>query len=153
MTQISSNQKNINQQTALNNLLATISIFQANVKVYHWLLSGNNFFVLHEKFGEFYDFLGDHQDKLAERILALKENPMVGYSNYLKTSTITETKARSEKEFLNELLESIETTIKLAQTAKTESKKAGDDETDNYLQEMIYDLQKNAWMYSRQNQG
>ncbi len=143
---------NLLQQISLNKLLATISIFQANVKVYHWLMSGDNFFVLHEKFGEFYDFLGEHQDKLAERILALKEIPMVGYSNYLEHSFITQTQAKLERDFLNELLNSIEITIKLAQKAKEESTKTGDDETDNYLQEMIYELQKNAWMYSKQNQ-
>jgi starvation-inducible DNA-binding protein len=141
------------QQTSLNHLLATISIFQANLKVYHWLMSGDNFFVLHEKFGEFYDFLGEHQDKLAERILALRETPMIGYSNYLKHSEIKETDSKIEKEFLNELLISIQITIKLAQKAKEESKNVGDDETDNYLQEMIYELQKNAWMYSKQSQN
>lgn len=143
---------NLLQQISLNKLLATISIFQANVKVYHWLMSGDNFFVLHEKFGEFYDFLGGHQDKLAERVLALKEIPMVGYSNYLEHSVITQTQAKLERDFLNELLNSIEITIKLARKAKEESTKTGDDETDNYLQDMIYELQKNAWMYSKQNQ-
>ncbi|MGL4758625.1 MAG: Dps family protein [Patescibacteria group bacterium] len=134
----------------MNLLLASVSVSIANAKVFHWLIKGNNFFVLHEKFEEFYEFLAEHQDKLAERILALGESPEVGYSTWLKNSYIKESKARTESAILEELLTILDKLIFQAQKAKEQSIRAMDNETDNYLQEFIFDLQKLHWQYSAQ---
>jgi starvation-inducible DNA-binding protein len=134
----------------LNILLSSVSISIANAKAYHWLITGNDFFVLHEKFSELYDFLADHQDKIAERILALQSKPIVGYSNYLKESKIKETSQTEENKILEEILNTFDILIALAQNVKDESIKIDDDETDNYMQEFIYDIQKLHWQYGAQ---
>lgn len=138
------------QTKSINLILASVSVSIANAKAYHWLIKGNNFFILHEKFNEYYVFLAEHQDKIAERILALGDEPDVGYSFWLKNSQVKESKAKTEKEILEELLSTLDILIALAQKGKSDSIKALDNETDNYLQEFIYDLQKLHWQYSSQ---
>ena len=135
---------------SLNTLLASISVSIANAKSYHWLIKGNNFFVLHEKFNDYYGFLADQQDKVAERILSLGDKPDVGYTIWLKNSYIKEATANSEKTMLEELLSTLDQLIVLSQKAKEEAIKAKDDETDNFLQEFIFDLQKLHWQYGAQ---
>jgi starvation-inducible DNA-binding protein len=139
------------QIKSLNILLSSVSITIANIKAYHWMIKGNNFFVLHEKFGEFYDFMADHQDKIAERILALEDEPYLGYSNYLKYSIIKETIIKgTERNILEEILTTLDLLILQAQKVKEASIKIDDDETDNYMQEIIYEMQKLHWQYGAQ---
>jgi starvation-inducible DNA-binding protein len=143
--------KNMKTQIkSLNNLLASVSVSIANAKYYHWLIKGNNFFVLHEKFNEYYEFLAEHQDKIAERILSLGDKPDVGYSVWLKNSYVKESKAPTEKIMLEEVLSTLDKLILLSQKAKDLATKANDDETDNYLQDFIYQLQKLHWQYGAQ---
>jgi starvation-inducible DNA-binding protein len=138
------------QIKSLNNLLASVSVSIANAKYYHWLIKGNNFFVLHEKFNEYYEFLAEHQDKIAERILSLGDKPDVGYSVWLKNSYVKESKAPTEKIMLEEVLSTLDKLILLSQKSKDLATKADDDETDNYLQDFIYQLQKLHWQYGAQ---
>jgi starvation-inducible DNA-binding protein len=125
------------QIKSLNNLLASVSVSIANAKYYHWLIKGNNFFV-------------EHQDKIAERILSLGDKPDVGYSVWLKNSYVKESKAPTEKVMLEEVLSTLDKLILLSQKSKDLATKADDDETDNYLQEFIYQLQKLHWQYGAQ---
>jgi starvation-inducible DNA-binding protein len=135
----------------LNNLLASVSIAIANAKVYHWLIKGDKFFVFHPKFQEFYDVLAEHQDKIAERVIMLNHVPLLGYSNYIVKSKILETKLDGQEvEIIREILVSIDVLIGQAQEVKKSSKEVGDDETDNYMQELIYEMQKLHWQYSVQ---
>jgi starvation-inducible DNA-binding protein len=139
------------QIKSLNILLSSTSIALANIKAYHWMIKGNNFFVLHEKFGELYDFMAAQQDKIAERILALEDEPFLGYSNYLKFSIIKETKIKgTERNILEEVLTTLDLIILQAQKVKEASIKIDDDETDNYMQEIIYEMQKLHWQYGAQ---
>jgi starvation-inducible DNA-binding protein len=141
--------KNIN---SLNILLSSISIALANTKTYHWLIKGSDFFVLHEKFEELYTFYSDHQDKVAERILALESIPYVGYTTYIQNSLVKEShnNLRDEKKILEDILSTFDIIIAQATKVKGESILSKDDETDNYMQELIYDIQKLNWQYGAQ---
>jgi starvation-inducible DNA-binding protein len=142
--------QNTKQITELNILLSSISIAVSNAKAYHWLITGKDFFELHEQFSKLYDFFGEHQDKIAERILSLKAKPVVGYSNYLKHTFIKEAVEINEDSILKEVLNSFDLLIDKACEVKKESVKLEDDETDSYMQDLIYEIQKLHWQYTAQ---
>jgi starvation-inducible DNA-binding protein len=144
------NTQNTQQITELNILLSSISIAVSNAKAYHWLITGKDFFELHEQFSKLYDFFGEHQDKIAERILSLKAKPVVGYSNYLKHTFIKEAVEINEDSILKEVLNSFDLLIDKACEVKKESVKLEDDETDSYMQDLIYEIQKLHWQYTAQ---
>jgi starvation-inducible DNA-binding protein len=131
----------------LNEFLASFSIATANAKSYHWLINGQNFFVLHAKFEELYDILAENADIIAERVLALRGLPVVGYSNWLKISKISEAKDFTEKEIIEEILQTFEILTKQANEVKVICLLQNDTETDNKIQEIVYEIQKLAWMY------
>jgi starvation-inducible DNA-binding protein len=144
------NTQNTQQITELNILLSSISIAVSNAKAYHWLITGKDFFELHEQFSKLYDFFGEHQDKIAERILSLKAKPVVGYSSYLKHTFIKEAVEINEDSILKEVLNSFDLLIDKACEVKKESVKLEDDETDSYMQDLIYEIQKLHWQYTAQ---
>ncbi len=144
------NNESNKQITELNILLSSVSIAVSNAKAYHWLITGKDFFELHEQFSKLYDFFGDHQDKIAERILSLKSRPVVGYSNYLKHTFIKEAVEVNEDQILEEVCNAFGLLIRQAQLVKKESVKLKDDETDSYMQDLIYEIQKLDWQYSAQ---
>jgi starvation-inducible DNA-binding protein len=134
----------------LNILLSSVSISLSNSKAYHWLITGKDFFILHEKFGELYEFFALHQDKIAERILSLKAKPIVGYSNYLKHTQVTEATEVEEDKILEEILKTFDILIDEAQKVKDNADEIDDDGTEDYMGNLIYEIQKLHWQYSAQ---
>ena len=47
--------KNAELISGLNNLLADLQVFYQNLRGLHWNVKGNMFFLLHEKFEEYYN--------------------------------------------------------------------------------------------------
>lgn len=72
----------------LNKLLADYQIFYQNLRGLHWNVKGKMFFLLHEKFEEFYDESAEIIDEIAERILMLGGQPLHTFGDYLKTATL-----------------------------------------------------------------
>jgi starvation-inducible DNA-binding protein len=133
---------------SMNILLSTLMVFQANSKAYHWLITGDEFFVLHSKFEELYNFLSDNADKIAERILALRGRPLIGLTSYLKHSQIKETPApEDDEEIIEEILSSLEEVVQVCKKVKEACKITEDQETEDQMIEFIFEMQKMMWMY------
>jgi starvation-inducible DNA-binding protein len=77
----------------LNKLLATQMVFYQNTRNFHWNVKGQNFFTLHEKFEELYDFASLQADQIAERILALGGTPPSTLAQFIEQSWIPEASA------------------------------------------------------------
>ena len=75
---------------ALSQLLADYQVHYTNLRNLHWNVKGHGFFVLHEKYEEFYDDAASKIDEIAERILQLDGTPESRFSEYLKVSSIKE---------------------------------------------------------------
>ena len=104
--------KNIAEK--LNILLANYSVFYQNTRGAHWNIKGDQFFVLHPKFEELYDNLVLKIDEIAERILTLGHVPNHNYSDYLKVSTIKESKeVHNSKKCVEDILNSFKVVIDL----------------------------------------
>ena len=74
----------------MNELLANYQVYYQNLRNFHWNISGEHFFDLHEKFEALYEDARLKIDEIAERILTLRLRPMSTFSDYLSTAEIVE---------------------------------------------------------------
>ena len=133
----------------LNELLANYSLFYQNTRGYHWNIKGEKFFELHLKFEELYNDLLLKVDEVAERILTLGHSPNHNYSDYKKTSKITEsTKVSDGITAVKEILNSFQTVIMLQRELLSLSAEAGDEGTNALMSDYIRLQEKLVWMYS-----
>lgn len=132
----------------LNALLANYSIFYQNTRGAHWNIKGDQFFTLHPKFEELYDNLILKIDEIAERILTLKGTPVHNYSEYLKASTIKETKEVSDPtKCVEQILDSFGIVIALERELLDLSADLGDEGTNALMSDYISEQEKEVWMY------
>ena len=133
----------------LNILLANYSVFYQNTRGAHWNIKGEQFFVLHPKFEELYDNLVLKIDEIAERILTLGHVPNHNYSDYLKVSTIKESKeVHNGKKCIEDILNSFKVVIDLQRELLEITDKANDEGTNALLSGYITEQEKDVWMYN-----
>lgn len=133
----------------LNELLANYSIFYQNTRGYHWNIKGEKFFELHLKFEELYNDLLLKIDEVAERILTLGQAPNHTYSDYRKTSRISESKQVSDGlKAVEDILKSFKIVISLQRELLSLSAEAGDEGTNALMSDYIRAQEKLVWMYS-----
>ena len=139
--------KNIAEK--LNILLANYSVFYQNTRGAHWNIKGEQFFVLHPKFEELYDNLVLKIDEIAERILTLGHVPSHNYSDYLKFSTIKESKeVHNSKKCVEDILNSFKVVIDLQRELLEITDKANDEGTNALMSGYITEQEKDVWMYN-----
>lgn len=133
----------------LNVLLANYSIFYQNTRGAHWNIKGDQFFTLHPKFEELYNNLVLKIDEIAERILTLGATSNHNYSDYLKLSTIKESKEVSDgTKFVENILDSFKTIISLQRELLDITEEAGDEGTNSQMSDYITEQEKEIWMYN-----
>ena len=133
----------------LNVLLANYSIFYQNTRGAHWNIKGDQFFTLHPKFEELYNNLILKIDAVAERILTLGSTPAHNYSDYLKKSTIKESKEVSDgTKCVENILESFAIVIALQRQLLDITADSGDEGTNSLMSDYITEQEKEVWMYS-----
>ena len=61
-----------NVVNGLSGLLADLQVYYTNLRGFHWNVSGRNFYIMHQKYEEFYNDAAEKIDEVAERkVLAL----------------------------------------------------------------------------------
>lgn len=133
----------------LNVLLANYSVFYQNTRGAHWNIKGDQFFTLHPKFEELYNNLVLKIDEIAERILTLGATPAHNYSDYLKVSTIKESKEVSDgSSCVENILASFKVLIDLQRELLDITDEAGDEGTNSQMSDYITEQEKEVWMYN-----
>lgn len=133
----------------LNTLLANYQVFYMNTRGFHWNITGEKFFELHLKFEELYNDAILKIDEIAERILTLGYTPLHAYSDYLKTSSISECKGITEgKSAVAEVLKSFKILLKAERELLVLTSEAGDEGTNALMSDYIRQKEKLVWMYS-----
>ncbi|MEO3945534.1 DNA starvation/stationary phase protection protein [Gorillibacterium sp. CAU 1737] len=132
---------------ALNQQVANLTVLFTKLHHYHWYVTGPNFFELHSKLEELYDYAAEKLDEIAERILALQGKPISTLKESLAVSTISEAKGgESAKEMVQAVLADLEQLVTELKETITIAEDAEDDSTADLCVGTITDLQKNAWM-------
>jgi starvation-inducible DNA-binding protein len=136
----------------LNDLLSDYQIYYQNLRAWHWLVQGPQFYLLHEKFEEFYDQAADDIDEIAERILMIGGKPLHTFEDYLKTASIKPEKDMEKPaEILPKLISNAESLLgsfrKIVETAS----EADDEGTVALMGDFISNTEKQLWMLNSLN--
>ncbi|MFD3445893.1 Dps family protein [Microbacteriaceae bacterium 4G12] len=133
----------------LNKQIANWNVLYVKLHNYHWYVSGPQFFTLHEKFEQFYTEAATYIDELAERVLALKGQPIATMREYLETSSVKES---TGKETAEEMVRTIVDDYSALLSELKEGMKIADEAEDDTTADMflaIYTtLEKHVWMLS-----
>lgn len=133
----------------LNQLLSNYQILYMNVRAYHWNLTGDSFFTMHPKFEEVYDQLLQQIDEIAERVLTLGFVPVHAYSEYIKTSRISEQTDVSEvTACVQGLLDGYKILIELQRELLDLAGDANDEGTLSLMSDYITEQEKSVWMFA-----
>ena len=133
----------------LNELLAAYQLHYQKLRNFHWNLRSQDFFVLHDKFEQFYIDANEKIDDIAERILTLRVQPISQLSEYLKISQIKEVSGNLDQtEMVQEILNDFSVLIKLGRNITNAASEAEDEGTIDLLGGYIGHLEKNCWMLS-----
>ncbi|WP_210371495.1 Dps family protein [Borreliella garinii] len=134
----------------LQELLASLHIFYSNLRGIHWNIKDTNFFVIHKKTQDLYEYIEKIIDIVAERSRMLGYDSEFRYSEFIKKSFIKELNIESTSDFLlsmqsivcslAEILKNIFEMRKLIDTAC-------DYGTANIMDDIMSDLEKHLWMH------
>lgn len=131
----------------LNELLASYQMHYQKLRNFHWNLKSAHFFVLHEKFEEFYNDANAKIDDIAERILTLKVQPLSQLAEYVEHSTIKPCpEDLNDKQMVKEVLKDFIELIKLERTIIKVADEAEDEGTIDMIGGFLGTLEKASWM-------
>ena len=132
---------------SLNEFLADMQIFYQNLRGFHWNIKGSQFFVLHEKFEEYYTNAADQVDEIAERILAIGGEPLHSFTDYLAVATLTEVKNVSDgRKAVGHIIEQSSALLEKMKKIQQEAADQNDEGTDSMFSDMIGETEKKLWM-------
>ena len=134
-------------QKKLNLLLSDYQMYYQNLRAFHWLIEGPQFYQLHEKFEEFYDQAAEDIDEIAERILMIGGKPLHSFEDYLKNATIkAEKNLVKSSDILPKVIANIEHLLKACRDVLSSASDAGDEGTVALMSEFIGAAEKKLWM-------
>jgi starvation-inducible DNA-binding protein len=134
---------------ALNQLLANYHLHYQKLRNFHWNVKGADFFDLHEQFEERYNISKESIDEIAERIRTFGHTPLSNLSDYMKLSTIKESKSDlAAEKMVQEILKDYEILLSFLTDAMNAAIDMGDVGTQDMLNTLIQDMEKHHWMLS-----
>jgi len=131
----------------LNSLLADYQVYYQNLRGLHWNIKGKEFFELHVKFEEFYDDAVIKIDEIAERILTLEGEPLHTFTDYIKTSDLTEEKHVIDgTKGVSIVVQNLSTLISKEREILQIASDADDEGTVSLMSDYISETEKTLWM-------
>lgn len=135
----------------LNTLLADLVVEYHKLQNFHWYIKGKDFFTIHAKLEEYYNYINEAIDEIAENILMIGFQPVASLKEFMELSKIEEAKDQqlSSKEIYNTVLKDFNYLLE----AIKEIKQLADKE-DNYLISSLIDdyignFTKSIWMLNQ----
>lgn len=133
---------------ALNLIIASYHVHYQKLRNFHWNVEGSDFFDLHEKFEELYNFSKINIDDIAERIRFFGDRPMVSLQDYLVHSKINEPEnVPDSAEMVEIILGDFEILLKQMIDALDIANSIGDVSTIDLLTNMVKKTEKYYWMF------
>lgn len=133
----------------LNRLTADSMALYQKLHHYHWNVTGEDFFALHAKFEELYNYFSVVLDDSAERVLTLGGTPPRTLGEVLETTQIHEDGGLPEpqdmvKAIIADFHKVLESTLPIAEAAD----EARDRATAAMLDDLRVRLEKEIWLLS-----
>lgn len=137
---------------ALNELLANHQIYYQNLRGFHWLILGKNFFQLHGKYEELYNETANTIDEIAERILMIGGTPLHTFESYLEKGNLKPVQnIRSGKESMVIVEQNVLLLLNSIRTILQQASENNDEGTVAIMGELISKYEKQLWMFSAFN--
>ncbi|MEK3734024.1 MULTISPECIES: Dps family protein [Paenibacillus] len=131
----------------LNQQVANLNVLYVKLHHYHWYVTGEQFYALHEKFEELYNEVTLKMDEVAERMLALKAKPASTMKDYLDLATVQEASGKEDaRKMVQTLIEDFATVAEELQEGIDMAEEAGDAPTADMLTGFKADFEKHMWM-------
>ena len=136
----------------LNLLLANYAVHYQKLRNFHWNVVGPDFFDLHEKFEEQYNFTKQTIDTIAERVRVFGARPMSTLKEFLDASEINEVDHDFKSSMMvSEILNDFEIILTHLTDVYDTAAEIGDVGTSKITHGLIEELEKKFWMYSAFN--
>lgn len=128
-------------------MLANYHVYYQNLRNFHWNVTGENFFDLHDQFEELYNDAREKIDDIAERILTLRHAPMSRMSDYLSHADVEEAPImQDDATMVDEILENHKIIILNMRDIMKAAEQAEDEGTLDMIGGFLEDLEKASWM-------
>ncbi|MEK4875736.1 Dps family protein [Bacillus sp. FSL W8-0102] len=131
----------------VNKQVANWTVLYTKLHNFHWYVKGSQFFVLHEKFEEFYNEASENIDELAERLLALGGQPIATLKESLEVASVKEAEGtETAEEMVQATVNDFSILIKELKEGMDLAAEVGDDTTGDMLLSIHQKLDKHVWM-------
>ncbi|MCZ8522879.1 MULTISPECIES: Dps family protein [Paenibacillus] len=136
-----------NLTEVLNTQIANWSLLYIKLHNYHWYVKGPQFFTLHTKFEEFYTEAALHVDNLAERLLALRGEPVATMREILEKASVREAAGGENAEaMVASIAADFGILIGELKEGMALAEQVGDETTGDMLLAIHSSLEKHVWM-------
>lgn len=133
----------------MNGLLASFNVHYQKLRNFHWNVKGADFFDIHEKLEEQYNYAVEAIDVLAERIRVFGKTPLSTMREYLKASNIKESPSNLESDqMVSELLSDYRMLLEEMFDVLDVAIETGDSGTEDMVKGFIKQIEKNHWMFT-----
>ena len=137
---------------SLNLLLSNYQVFYQKLRNFHWNVSGDQFFELHEVFETMYNVVKVDIDDIAERIKVFGKSPYSTLKEYIETSEIQECPSDfSSDKMTTEIVADIDILLSFFIESYEEAALVGDIGTVDMIKKMVKWAEKQHWMLSSYN--
>jgi starvation-inducible DNA-binding protein len=132
----------------LNVYLADLSVLFHKLQNFHWYIKGKDFFVVHAKLEEYYDYIKEAIDEIAEHILMIGGQPEATLEAYLKLSNIKEAPAQeiTSEIIYQQVIADFEYLLESVVAIKKEADETSDYLTSTLMDDYIKQYTKSLWM-------
>lgn len=132
----------------LNVLTADAMVLYQKLHHYHWNISGDEFFSLHAKFEELYDYWAVVLDDVAERVLTIGGTPPRTLGEVLETTSLEEDPGLPEddEDFVKNIMDDFNSVISSTLSVVEAAEEANDRGTVALLDDIRGELEKQVWM-------
>ncbi|MDI9441399.1 MAG: DNA starvation/stationary phase protection protein [Bacillota bacterium] len=128
--------------------LADLHVLYTKLHNYHWNVEGPEFFALHAKLEEMYDFVAEQIDEVAERILMVGQRPSASLKSYLEKARLQEADSVAIRgnELVEQLLEDYSVIIKGLREGVEVAGEVGDEVSVDLMIGALAEYEKTVWM-------
>ncbi|NNC82943.1 MAG: DNA starvation/stationary phase protection protein [Flavobacteriales bacterium] len=138
----------------LNLLLANYEVHYQKLRNFHWNVVGPDFFDIHEKLEEQYNFTKEAIDVIAERIRIFGKRPFSTFKEFLDNSEIQEVPADfKSSEMITEVLNDFEILLTHLTETYDEAAEIGDIGTTHMVEEFMQNVEIKYWMFASFNKS
>lgn len=138
-------------ENKLNLLLSNLVVEYHKLQNFHWYVKGKDFFQVHAKLEEIYDYINEAVDEVAENLLMIGGKPVGSLKKMMEIAQIEEAEDESikSKHIFKEVLKDFNYLLDLVKEIKVSA-----DEENNYLisalmDEYIKQFSKSIWMINQ----